>query len=162
MSRPLLVAIATVGSLVLLGGAFAFEHIGGMPPCKLCVWQRWAHFGAIAAGLAAIAFGRTRVFAVLGGLAVLLGAGVAGYHAGVEQQWWTGPETCAALPPATMSAEERLDELLQTPVIRCDDIPWSLAGVSMAGWNGLISLVLAWIWFQAVLARRVSEVSSAS
>ena len=162
MNRSILVAIAIAGSLVLLGGAFAFEHIGGMPPCKLCIWQRWAHFGAIAAGLAAIALGRTRVFAVLGGLAVLFGAGVAGYHAGVEQQWWTGPETCAALPPAAMSAEERLDELLQTPVIRCDAIPWSLAGVSMAGWNGLISLVLACIWFQAVLARRGSEASSAS
>ncbi|MCY4139088.1 MAG: disulfide bond formation protein B [Rhodobacteraceae bacterium] len=162
MNRSLLVAIAIAGSLVLLGGAFAFEHIGGMPPCKLCIWQRWAHFGAIAAGLAAIALGRTRAFAVLGGLAVLFGAGVAGYHAGVEQQWWTGPETCAALPPAAMSAEERLDELLQTPVIRCDDIPGSLAGVSMAGWNGLISLVLAWIWLQAVLARRGSEMSSAS
>ena len=162
MNRSLLFAIAAVGSLVLLGGAFAFEHIGGMPPCKLCIWQRWAHFGAIVAGLAAIALGKTRVFAMLGGLAVLFGAGVAGYHAGVEQQWWTGPETCAALPSATMSAEERLDELLQTPVIRCDDIPWSLAGVSMAGWNGLISLVLAWFWFQAALAKRGSDMSSAS
>ena len=157
MNRRLLVAVVTSGSVVLLGGAFAFEHIGGMPPCKLCIWQRWAHVGAIAAGVAAITFGKTRPLAVLGGLAVLAGSSVAGYHVGVEQQWWTGPEACASLPSAATSAEERLDELLRTPVIRCDDIPWSLAGISMAGWNGMISLVLAWVWFRTAMTRRSVE-----
>ncbi len=159
MNRTSLIVAATAGSVLLLGGAFAFEHLGGMPPCKLCIWQRWAHVAVIVAGSAALAIGMPRAFAVLGGVAVLIGAGVAGYHVGVEQQWWMGPATCGALPSGSMSAEDRLAQLLETPVIRCDEIPWSLAGISMAGWNGVVSVGLGAVWFLA--ATRTSNPTTA-
>ena len=76
-------------------------------------------------------------------------AGIAGYHVGVEQQFWPGPTSCSGTL-VTMSTADLLDSLLGTPVVRCDEIAWSFAGVSMAGWNMLLSVLLVWF---ALLAR---------
>ena len=148
-----LALLATLGSLAMLLGAFAFQHIGGMAPCKLCIWQRWPHGIAIALGVL-IYLIPNRWIALLGGLVVLGGAAIAFYHAGVELQFWPGPDTCTSGDISKLSAEALMAQILATPVVRCDEVPWSLFGISMAGWNGIISLGIGGIWLLAFRAGR--------
>jgi disulfide bond formation protein DsbB len=128
-----------VGSLALLGGAYGFQYIGGLTPCEMCWWQRWALMAT--AGLAALALllPPLRLLALAG----LLGnAGIALFHAGVEQKWWQGITRCTA-PPVAGDAKAMLSDLLSQPLVRCDAIPWQMFGISMAGWNFITSLLLA-------------------
>jgi len=142
--------LAAMISGALLLGAFAFQYIGDLPPCKMCIWQRWPHGIAIFLGL--LLFGLpVRPVASLGFLVVLVGAGIAFFHAGVEQLWWEGPSTCTSGSVAGMSTEDLLDQIMNAPLVRCDEIPWSLFGLSMAAWNGVISLVAAGLWLRAAL-----------
>lgn len=141
-----------LGSVALLLGALAFQYIGGIAPCPLCIDQRWAHGIAIALGLLVLVWPR-RGLAVLAGFAVLVGAGIALYHTGVEQAWWAGPTTCTAPDPGAVPAGELLDRILDTPVVLCDQVAWSWLGVSMAGWNAILSLAIAILWFRAAAAR---------
>ena len=127
---------AVSGSLLL--GALAFQYIGGFKPCEMCHWQRWAHMGVLAvAGLGWLTGNRA-----LGWLAVLamaVAAGLGLFHAGVELKWWAGVTACTAPTVPGMSTEAMLDSLMAAPLVRCDEIPWSLFGLSMAGWNALVS-----------------------
>jgi disulfide bond formation protein DsbB len=152
MTRNTLILIATLGSIALLGGAYAFQHIGGMPPCKMCLWQRWPHAGAIIIGIIGLATGR-RELAIFGMLAALTTAGIGVYHAGVEQMWWQGPTTCTSGPIGGLSTEDLLAQIMEAPVVRCDEIAWSLFGISMAAWNAILSFILAGIWFKAYQKR---------
>jgi disulfide bond formation protein DsbB len=142
---------ALLGSLLLLLGAFAFQYLGGLAPCPLCIWQRWPHAIAIALGLIVLVW-PSRGLAALAGLAVLAGAGIGLYHAGIELDWWPGPTTCTAPPPEAAAPGELLDQILATPAVLCDEIAWSWLGISMAGWNALLSLGLAFLWFRASAA----------
>ena len=98
--------------------------------------------------------GAVRPLAVLGALAALTAMGIAIFHAGVELQFWDGPQHCSGGVGdfARMSTEDLMARLQQAPVVRCDEIAWSLFGISMAGWNALLSAGLAGVW--AVAARR--------
>lgn len=146
-----LVLLATLGSVCVLLGAYAFQHIGGMAPCKLCLWQRWPHATAIVIGVAVLFSGEAKL-AWLGAIAALSTSGIGFYHVGVEQGWWEGPTTCTSTGATNLTAQELMDQILAAPLVRCDDIAWQLAGISMAGWNAILSLALAVLWIQA--ARR--------
>jgi disulfide bond formation protein DsbB len=130
------ILVAVSGSLLL--GALAFQFLGGLAPCEMCHWQRWAHLAVLGvAGLAWVSGNRA-----LGWLAVLAMAGAAGlglFHAGVELRWWPGLTGCASTVVPGMSTDAMLDSLLTAPLVRCDEIPWSLLGLSMAGWNAVVS-----------------------
>jgi disulfide bond formation protein DsbB len=154
MTRNQLVALAGFGSAVLLAGAFGFQYIGGMAPCELCLWQRWPHAAAIAVMVVALMV-PGRVLPVLGMVAALTTAGLAGFHMGVEQGWWQGLASCSGGSIAGFSTADLLnpDAAVAAPV-RCDAIAWSLLGVSMAGWNMIASGVLAAIWGVAALRAR--------
>jgi disulfide bond formation protein DsbB len=152
MTRSGLIALAAGGSLAMLLAAFAFQHLGGLPPCKMCIWQRWPHGLAVVAGVLALAVA-ARPFAVLGMLAALTTAVIGFYHAGVEQGFWEGPATCTSGPVGGLSTEDLMEQIMTAPLVRCDEIPWDLFGISMAGWNGLVSLVLAGLWALAVMRR---------
>ncbi|MGB5863066.1 MAG: disulfide bond formation protein B [Sulfitobacter sp.] len=143
-----LVLIATLGSVAILAGAYAFQHIGGMAPCKLCLWQRWPHISAISIGVVLMLTGEWRM-AWLGVVAMLSTAMIGIYHVGVEQDWWEGPTSCSAGDISNLDPQALLDQILTAPLVRCDDIAWQLAGISMAGWNAILSLILAAIWLQA-------------
>jgi disulfide bond formation protein DsbB len=131
-------ALLLVGPAALLGGALAFEYIGGLAPCEMCMWQRWALVAALGLALLGWGAGHARALQWLAALAVLAGAGIAAFHVGVEQHWWQGITTCAA--PATVgSTADVMGQIMAAPLVRCDAIAWSLFGVSMAGWNALIS-----------------------
>lgn len=147
-----LIGLATFGSIALLGGAYFFQHVLGYAPCKMCLWQRWPHGLAILVGLIILAT-RNRALAIVGALAALITSGVGFYHMGVEQKWWQGPNTCTSSGTDGLSATDLLDQILAAPIARCDEVAWDFLGVSMAGWNGIISLILAVIWFIAFLRR---------
>lgn len=139
-------------SLAMLLGAWGFEYIGGYLPCALCLDQRYIHMAVIALGLAMgmglmmkptlARFAPWTIFAVA---AVLIySAGFAGWHAGIEYGWWAGPPTCSAggggsLDPASIM--RALNGELRPPM--CDEAAWTLFGVSMAGYNALISAAMA-------------------
>ncbi|MEO0402701.1 MAG: disulfide bond formation protein B, partial [Pseudomonadota bacterium] len=89
----------------------------------------------------------------LGALAALATAGVGGYHVGVEQGWWQGPTSCSSAPVGSVDADALFDQIMSAPLVRCDDIAWQLAGISMAGWNMILSLGLAVIWVAALRKR---------
>jgi disulfide bond formation protein DsbB len=136
--------LALLIPLVLLGGAWAFQLIGGLYPCEMCHWQRWPHYGALV--LAALAFvtGGARVKATLvaGAAALIAVSGLIGvFHAGVEYHWWAGITACTqTVTTAGLSTDQALKDLLAAPIVRCDVAQWSLLGVSLAGWNALVSL----------------------
>jgi disulfide bond formation protein DsbB len=143
MPRPRTAAVLlALLAATMLVFAFAFEAFGGLRPCELCWWQRWAWLAALPPAIAAwLAPGRLPA-ALLGlaALAVLAGAGIAFFHVGVELHWWRGTAACGSTGPAA-SVEELARQLRGQPVVRCDEVSWSLFGISMAGWNGLISFV---------------------
>jgi len=148
MSARNLALLAALGSAAMLIGAFGFQYIGDMAPCKLCIWQRWPHGLAFAVGLLAF-FMPNRWLYMLGALIVLFGAGVAFYHTGVEQQWWQGPTTCTSQGIGGLSAEDLMNQIMTAPLVRCDEIPWSMFGLSMAAWNGVASLGFVGLWLAA-------------
>ena len=152
MSRNQLIKLAVFGSAALLGGAFAFQYLGGLPPCKLCIWQRWPHAAAIVIGVIALAF-PGRLLPFLGMSAALTTAGIGIYHTGVERLWWQGPDTCTSGSISGLSVEELMDQILAAPVVRCDEIAWQMWGLSMASWNAVIALGLAAVWFVAMTKR---------
>ena len=152
LTRPTLILLATLGSVALLGGAFAFQYIGGMAPCQLCLWQRWPHAAAILIGVVALTTG-WRGLAWLGVIAALATAAIGIFHVGVEQKWWEWLASCTAGSIAGISTADLLDPSKDVAsVVRCDAIAWQMLGISMAGWNAIISLVLAGIWVKAARA----------
>ena len=148
MTRTHWIGLAAGGSLVLLLAALAFQYIGGLAPCPLCIWQRWPHVGAVALGPAALLLAGP-LLPALGAGVMLGGAGIAFYHSGVEQGWWEGPSACAAPDIGGLTPEELLAQIMAAPIVRCDEIPWEMFGLSMAAWNGLACLALAGVWLMA-------------
>ncbi len=149
LNRPTLTLIATLGSAALLGGAFAFQYIGGLAPCQLCLWQRWPHAAAILIGIIALATG-WRGLAWLGALAALATAGIGIFHVGVEQHWWEGLATCTAGSISGIATADLLNPSVDVAApVRCDEIAWQMLGVSMAGWNAIVSTLLAGLWLAA-------------
>ncbi len=142
-------------SAAVLAAALLAQYVGGLEPCALCVYQRAPYAAAIVLAAAGFAMaGRRRAVGGLHGLAAavfLAGAGIAAYHVGVEWRWWAGTEACGAAPGAgARSVDELRAQIMAAPAARCDEVAWSLFGVSMAGYNFLVSLALA--GFSAVAA----------
>jgi disulfide bond formation protein DsbB len=143
--------LAGAGSAVLLIAALGFQA-AGYAPCELCILQRWPHVAAVLlAGLVWVT-GRVRVLAALGLIAAVVASALAVYHAGVELAWWEGPTHCSGGVGdlARLSTQDLMTQLQAAPVVRCDEIAWSFLGLSMAGWNAILSVGLAGLWALAV------------
>ena len=149
MTRKNLVVIAMIGSALLLLGAFAFQYIGGLAPCKMCIWQRWPHGAAIVIGLTALAL-PVALLLLAGALAAALTGAIGVYHMGVERGWWKGPDTCTSGDISNLSSDDLLNQIMSAPLVRCDDVAWQMLSLSMAGWNAVISFGLAVIWLMAL------------
>ena len=149
------ILLAGLGSFLLLMGAFGFQFIGKLTPCPMCIWQRWPHATAILIAVVAmtVLWQQRRFLAGLGALTMLASAGLGIFHAGVEQKWWDGPSSCSGADPTSLSSDQLLDQLMDTPLVRCDEIVWDLFGITMAGWNGMISIGLAVLWFFAAFPK---------
>ena len=155
--RSFLILVAAGGSLAMLLGAFGFQYLGDMPPCKLCLWQRWPHAAAVVIGALALAFptGILRLaLPLFGALAALCTSGIGLYHTGVERGWWEGPTTCTSGPVGGISAEDLMAQIMAAPLVRCDEVPWEMFTLSMASWNAIASLGLALVWL--IAARRTA------
>ncbi len=153
-------AVFTVVATATIAGAWGFELIGGLQPCPLCLQQRWAYYAAIPLGLAAVAAaGRSaslplaRMLLGLAAAVMVAGAGLAVWHAGIEWGWWQGPAACSAADQL-IGRDSVLPDLDRAQVVRCDEAAWRFAGLSLAGWNAVISLALAAVAAAGALARR--------
>ncbi|WP_370313168.1 disulfide bond formation protein B [Sagittula sp.] len=152
MTRKTLTLLATLGSAALILGALGFQYIGGLYPCKLCYWQRYGHFAAIAAGIVALCV-PARVLLWIGAAGAGSSSVIAVYHTGVERGWWEGPTTCSGGPVGNLSTDELFDQIMNAPVIRCDEIPWEMFGLSMANLNIVASAVIAVLFILAARAK---------
>ncbi|HXG81337.1 MAG TPA: disulfide bond formation protein B [Sphingomicrobium sp.] len=128
----------------LLGGALSSQYIGGLYPCEMCYWQRWPHGIAILLALGAfLKPAHARPLVLLAALAIAVSGAIGVFHAGVELGWWEGITRC------TTTGATSLEDILSVPLVRCDQVQWSWLGVSMAGWNAILSLggaaLIAWL-----------------
>lgn len=160
---PLLMAGA---SLLMMFGAWGFQYIGHYDPCALCYDQRHIHMAVIALGIASgLALmvkpdlARFTPWALFLIAAVLLySAGFAFWHAGIENSWWDGPATCTAAGGAGVSVNDIMAALNgERPIVLCDEAAWRMFGISMAGYNAVISAVMAgisaWIGYRGLTAK---------
>ena len=135
--------IALLLPVALLGGALGSQYLGGLHPCEMCYWQRYPHAAAIV--LAALAFtapaesGRSRALTLIAALAIAISGAIGVYHAGVEAKVFEGFTTCTALAKG-LSPAEMLKAITHAPLVRCDEVQFRFLGISMAGWNAILSL----------------------
>jgi disulfide bond formation protein DsbB len=135
--------IALLLPLALLGGALGSQYLGGLHPCEMCYWQRWPHGAAIV--LAALAFtapagsSRSRTLTLLAALAIAVSGVIGVYHAGVEAKIFEGFTTCTAMGKG-LSTADLLKQISRAPLVRCDEVQFRFLGISMAGWNAILSL----------------------
>ena len=119
----------------LLGGALFSQYVGGLYPCEMCYWQRWPHAAAMLLALGAfLTPNRARPLVLLAALAIAVSGAIGVFHAGVEMGWWEGITHCTA------TGATSLQDILNVPLVRCDQVQWSFLGISMAGWNAIVSL----------------------
>jgi disulfide bond formation protein DsbB len=143
------IAIAAIG-LATIGGFLFFQFVLGYPPCPLCLEQRVAYYvsvplaAMILLGLSVNSSRKVLVLALLAiAAAMLWNAGLGAYHSGIEWQWWPGPQDCSGTVPNLTGGGTLLEQMQKARVIRCDEAPWRLFGLSLAGYNVLISILLA-------------------
>jgi disulfide bond formation protein DsbB len=151
--------VAALSSALMLAIAHAFETFGGLAPCTLCLKAREVYWVALAVGLVGTAGQMAlkddrirRLASLLLAVVFVVGVGVAIYHAGAEWKFWPGPKTCAS---GGLSQLTSLDAIMKGERIKppaCDEAAWVFLGLSMAGWNALISLKLV---VYSVLAARL-------
>lgn len=144
--------IALLLPLALLGGAVGSQYFGGLYPCEMCWWQRYPH--AVAIIVAGLAFTGPagsrgpRILTLLAALAIAISGAIGVYHAGVELGVFEGFTTCATTAKAATN-QDLLKQLMHVPLIRCDQVQWAFLGISMAGWNAILSLggaaTIAWL-----------------
>src|SRR5215207_9976322 len=169
-TRPIAAAatvIAIVGAMAILG-AWLFQYGLGLKPCPLCLEQRYAYYFAIPLAvlvLLGVSVNASRkvllaaLFVIAAGM--LWNAGLATYHAGIEWKWWAGPQDCSGTLDSLGSANDLLRQLESINVVRCDEAAWRFLGLSLAGYNVLISLTLAAVAVWGVYAGcRSAEVAA--
>jgi disulfide bond formation protein DsbB len=124
----------------LLGGALLLQYMGGLAPCALCIWQRWPHLAVIIMAFIGLRGVMPRGMLWLILITGVISVGLGGYHAGIEYGFWAGPTACTANLAIDGDIKALTQQLLSIPLTRCDEVVWSLFGLSMASWNALISL----------------------
>ena len=156
-------ALLLFASTAIILAAWGFQAAGYLP-CELCELQRLAYYFAIPAGFVALVASSggvprlaTLLYALIA-LAFLANAVLAGYHAGVEWKFWEGPQTCSgtgvSLPKGAGSL---IEQLKKTQAVRCDEAQWRLFGISLSGWNALLSL-----WLSSLAAMTIARLRRAS
>ncbi len=140
-------------SVLVLGSALVSQYVFGNLPCALCILQRWPYVATILLSALALAVGGGRgpapgriqaALLALAGVVFLIGGSIAFYHVGVQQRWWEGTAECTSAALDAAETVEQLAQLLEAaPLVRCDEVDWSLFGISLAGYNLMTSIVLA-------------------
>jgi disulfide bond formation protein DsbB len=145
------VAIAVIGALTICG-FFFFQYGLGYPPCPLCLDQRNAFYVSVPLAVllwVGLNFGASRKVIVAGFVVIaavmLWNTGLAAYHAGIEWKFWPGPQDCSGPVNSAGSASNLLKQLQDIRIVRCDEAAWRFLGISLAGYDVLVSLLLALI-----------------
>lgn len=139
----------------LMGGALVSQYVFGLFPCEMCWWQRYPHIAAIVLALLALSMkgrGSGDLAVTLAALCIGASGLIGGFHAGVEYGWWEGVTACATVA----GGGDPLDAIMNAPVIRCDVAPWTLLGISLAGFNFLISTAGA-VLVLALLGKKIGR-----
>ncbi len=150
LDKARLLALLLPGAL--LAGALGSQYLGGLHPCEMCHWQRWPHYAAVAFALVSFAMrgtaDRGRPMVWLASLSVLISGLIGVYHAGVELGILEGLTQCASTSVGGSSADI-LADIMSAPLVRCDQVQFEFLGISMAGWNAILSisgaLVILWL-----------------
>lgn len=158
------VVVGLLASVAMLATAHAFQTFGGFAPCHLCLKQRDIYWFAIAVSLPASVWalffrsrGTPRLAAFLLFAIFAAGAIIATFHAGVELKWWEGPKTCTgggSMASVDTAAMQALLGGAKQAIPMCDVVVWKYLGLSMAGWNAIVSAVLAVLSLIASTRRR--------
>lgn len=127
--------LALLTPAFLLGGAYVGQYVFDLYPCEMCWWQRYPHFAALPLGLLAV-LRPARGVTLLAALCIITSGLIGAYHAGVEYGWWEGLTACSA---SGAGGGDPMKAIWDAPLVRCDDVQWSLLGISLAGFNFLIS-----------------------
>ena len=144
---PATIALAMgLAALALIAGALGFQYLAHLPPCEMCMWQRYPHIVAGIVGIGGFFALRGKLFppsaasplAVLTASLIAVSGAIGVYHAGVEWHWWAGPASCTG---QAFHSGGPLD--LNAPVVMCDHAAWRLFGLSLAGYNALLSFGIA-------------------
>jgi disulfide bond formation protein DsbB len=144
-------ALALLIPAALLAGAWGFQLIGHLYPCEMCHWQRWPHYAALPIALLAFVPGMPqRPLVALAAIAIAVSGAIGVAHAGVEYHWWQGFTPCTS---TFSSGGDTLTAIMNAPVVRCDAPQWTFAGISLAGFNAIVSLGGALV-ILVLLARR--------
>ncbi|AHE56615.1 disulfide bond formation protein B [Sphingomonas sanxanigenens] len=134
--------LALIIPAALLGGALLSQYGFGLHPCEMCYWQRWPHEVAIGAAIVGLLLGRRSAgtaLAVVAAIAIIASGAIGLFHAGVEYRWWEGLTTCSTTPGS--GSGDVLADIMNAPLIRCDQAQWTLAGISLAGFNAIFSIL---------------------
>ena len=131
--------LALIVPVLLLGSAYLSQYGFGLYPCEMCWWQRYPHFAAIGLAVLSYVAAPKRLWIALAAIAIIASGLIGGFHAGVEYGWWQGITDCATTATRTPGTSI-MDSIINAPMIRCDRAPWQFLGVSLAGWNFLVSL----------------------
>ena len=151
-------ALILVASAVVLGAALASQHWGGLAPCELCLMQRWPWAVAIVISFVSTMVGSRPALpwvALLLAVVFVISSGFAFYHVGVEQHWFAGPSACSGAATAADTLEALKAQILHQQPVRCDEIAWSLWGISLAGWNFIASLIILFCSFAMFVQSRI-------
>lgn len=150
-----LLILLLLASVFALAGAYISQYIFGLEPCQLCFWQRKPFFAIIFIALLFLMVPQLSKYQGLATkiliLLLLVNAGIAFYHAGVEQKWFKGLDTCSTILTKTDNIEELKLALEKTKAVRCDEPQFMFLGLSMAGWNVVYCLGLAVVGWRLIL-----------
>jgi disulfide bond formation protein DsbB len=136
-----ILALFLVLALAVIGFVLFSQYVQGYQPCELCLRERWPWYAAIALGIVGV-IAPSRLVLALIALALLVSAGLGLHHAGVEQHWWAGPSACTGGNSGAETVEQlRAMMMGQSQIIQCDAIGWTFLGLSMATYNGIVSLI---------------------
>jgi disulfide bond formation protein DsbB len=139
--RTVVLALGGV-SLAALVFALISQFAFGYAPCELCLTQRWWHGLIALIAVAAFPNIRPRILLLLQTLAILTCFTFAIDHIGVEQHWWQGTQACVGPQSTGHSLEDLKNQILNTPVTRCDEPTWFFLGLSMACWNAILTFCM--------------------
>jgi len=143
LQSPRALVVLMIVSMAVVGAAMASEYFGGLNPCLLCHYQRVPYYAVAVIALTAILFPKVTTDAlIIMAITFVIGGGIGVFHVGVEQGWWEGTRGCVGDAPASQSLDDLRAQIMAAPIVRCNEIQWSLFGITMAGYNVLASLGL--------------------
>ncbi|MFC4271459.1 disulfide bond formation protein B [Sneathiella chungangensis] len=155
--------VALLASMGALGTAFVAQYVFDLWPCVLCLYQRWPYAAVIVIAIAGIALQRRMgagPFLLLCAVGFLATAAIGGFHVGVEQGWWEGTAECVGDTSKVDNLQDLKAKIMSTPIVRCDEVAWSLFGISMAGYNVIAATILAVFCLFSALTSRKSELEA--